>query len=134
MKVMVAMSGGVDSSVAAVLIKEQGYDAVCATIKLYHDEDVGLERSKSCCTMDDTHDARSVAFKLGLKFHVFNFTRDFNSSVIDKFIDEYQNGRTPNPCIDCNRYMKFERLFDRANLLGWTHTQSLYRLQQIYEV
>lgn len=117
MKVMVAMSGGVDSSVAAVLTKEMGYECIGATIKLYHDEDIGIPKSKTCCTMTDTHDARSVAFKLNIPFYVFNFTKDFSEKVIDKFVFEYENSRTPNPCIDCNRYMKFDRLFDRANIL-----------------
>ncbi len=120
-KAMIAMSGGVDSSVAAYLIKQQGYDAIGVTMKLFHNEDIGLKRTKTCCSLDDVEDARSVAFKLDIPYYVFNFTDNFESQVIDRFIKAYKNGATPNPCIDCNRYIKFEQLMLRAKQLSYAY-------------
>ena len=111
------MSGGVDSSVAAYLMKKDGYDCIGCTMKLYNNEDAGISRSRTCCSLDDVEDARSVAYKLGMPYYVFNFSYDFREKIIDKFIESYENGITPNPCIDCNRYMKFEKLFERAKIL-----------------
>lgn len=118
MKALIAMSGGVDSSVAAKLIKDRGFDCIGCTMKLYHNEDAGIPRSHTCCSLDDVQDAESVAYKLGIPYYVFNFSYDFKRKVIDKFVDSYMRGITPNPCIDCNRYMKFEKLFQRAQLLN----------------
>ena len=118
MKALIAMSGGVDSSVAAFLMKEQGYDLMGVTMKLFQNEDVGIPRAHSCCSLDDVEDARSVAYKLDIPYHVFNFSESFAQTVISRFIDAYENGRTPNPCIDCNRYLKFDRLYSRARELG----------------
>ena len=118
MKALIAMSGGVDSSLAAKLTKDKGFDCIGCTMKLYHNEDVGVERSRTCCSLDDVEDARSVAYKLGMPFYVFNFTDAFRDTVIRKFIESYENGITPNPCIDCNRYMKFDKLLERAKILG----------------
>ena len=117
MKALIAMSGGVDSSVAAKLMVDQGYACIGCTMKLYHNEDAGIPRSHTCCSLDDVEDARSVAYKLGIPYYVFNFTRDFKAKVIDKFVDSYLRGVTPNPCIDCNRYLKFAKLFERAQIL-----------------
>ena len=117
-KVLIAMSGGVDSSVAAFLMKEQGCQCIGATMKLFHNEDIGVKRTKTCCSLEDVEDARSVAFRLGIPYYVFNFSDDFNGQVIDRFIAAYERGATPNPCIDCNRYLKFERLYERARILG----------------
>lgn len=117
-KALIAMSGGVDSSLAAKLMKDKGFDCIGCTMKLYHNEDVGIERSRTCCSLDDVEDARSVAYKLGMPFYVFNFTEAFRDTVIRKFIKSYEKGITPNPCIDCNRYMKFDKLFERAKILG----------------
>lgn len=117
-KALIAMSGGVDSSLAAKIMMDRGYDCIGCTMKLYHNEDVGIERSRTCCSLDDVEDARSVAYNLGMPFYVFNFTDDFRDIVIRKFIESYENGITPNPCIDCNRYMKFEKLYERAKTLG----------------
>ena len=111
------MSGGVDSSVAAKLMVDDGFECIGCTMKLFHNEDVGLERSRTCCSLDDVADARRVAYKLGMSFYVFNFTAAFHDTVLRKFMECYQNGCTPNPCIDCNRYMKFGKLFDRAKML-----------------
>ena len=117
-KVLIAMSGGVDSSVAAFLMKEQGCQCIGATMKLFHNEDIGVKRTKTCCSLEDVEDARSVAFRLGIPYYVFNFSDDFKGQVIDRFIAAYERGATPNPCIDCNRYLKFERLYERARILG----------------
>ena len=117
-KALIAMSGGVDSSLAAKLMKDKGFDCIGCTMKLYHNEDVGIERSRTCCSLDDVEDSRSVAYKLGMPFYVFNFTDAFRDTVIRKFIESYENGITPNPCIDCNRYMKFDKLFERVKILG----------------
>ena len=117
-KVLIAMSGGVDSSVAAFLMKEQGCQCIGATMKLFHNEDIGVKRTKTCCSLEDVEDARSVAFRLGIPYYVFNFSDDFKGQVIDRFISAYERGATPNPCIDCNRYLKFERLYERARILG----------------
>lgn len=117
-KVLVAMSGGVDSSVAAVFLKEQGYDVIGVTMKLYDNEDINLCNEKTCCSLSDIEDARSVAYKIGIPYFVFNYKSEFKKSVIDKFVFSYKCGMTPNPCIDCNRYLKFEGLNERARVLG----------------
>ena len=116
-KAIIAMSGGVDSSVAALLMKQRGFDCIGATMKLFYNEDIGVEKKNACCSLDDVEDARSVAYSLGMKYYVFNFTENFKEQVIDRFINAYENGRTPNPCIDCNRYMKFDKLFSRMKEL-----------------
>jgi tRNA-specific 2-thiouridylase len=110
------MSGGVDSSVAAFLAKEQGYECSGITMKLFQGEE-GVPGNRSCCSLDDVLDARSVASSLGMPFYVFNFTEEFDKQVIGRFVESYQRGETPNPCIDCNRYMKFEKLLHRAKEL-----------------
>lgn len=112
-RAIIAMSGGVDSSVAAYIMKERGYDAIGATLRLFTNEDAGI-REKSCCSLSDVEDARAVAHRLGMEYYVFNFSDDFKTEVMDRFVDAYENGRTPNPCIDCNRYIKFKRLLQRA--------------------
>lgn len=117
-KVLIAMSGGVDSSVAASLMQQQGWDCIGATMTLYRNEDIGRSGSRTCCSLDDVEDARSVACKLGMPYYVFNFQEEFRCQVMDRFTDAYERGRTPNPCIDCNRYLKFRRLYDRAALMG----------------
>ncbi len=117
-KALIAMSGGVDSSVAAYIMKENGFDCVGCTMKLYSNDDAGVSKEKTCCSLDDVEDARSVAAKLGMPYYVFNFSDDFREKIICKFIRSYECGRTPNPCIDCNRYMKFAKLRERAEILG----------------
>lgn len=114
---LVAMSGGVDSSVSAALMKQRGFDCIGVMMKLRGSED-GAYTEKSCCTLDDAEDARSAAYKLGMKFYVFNFAEEFEKNVIDRFVGAYERGLTPNPCIDCNRYMKFGLLFERGKALG----------------
>ena len=117
-KALIAMSGGVDSSLAALLTKNAGLECVGCTMKLYSSEEIGLSRTHTCCSLDDVADARSVAYKIGIPYYVFNFTEDFQKKVIDRFVCSYECGLTPNPCIDCNRFMKFDKLFDRAKILG----------------
>ena len=119
-KVLVAMSGGVDSSVAALLLKEQGWDCVGCTMRLSCGEIAARELTdgKSCCSLDAVEDARSVAFRLGMPYHVFNFSDAFETDVIDPFVYSYTEGKTPNPCIECNRRLKFDRLYERAKILG----------------
>ena len=117
-KALIAMSGGVDSSVSAALMKEKGYECIGVTMKLYENEDAGIAREKTCCSLEDTEDAASVARSLDMPYYVLNFTDDFRCKVMEKFVQSYVNGITPNPCIDCNRYMKFEHLYRRGQELG----------------
>lgn len=113
-KALIAMSGGVDSSVAALLMQQKGYECVGATMKLFENEQAGVKREKTCCSLDDVEDARSVAYRLHMPYYVFNFTANFEKEVMDRFVHAYENGWTPNPCIDCNRYLKFGALLDWA--------------------
>ncbi len=115
------MSGGVDSSVAALLIKEAGYKALGCTMRLYTNEDAGVTTGRTCCSLDDVEDARSVARKIGIPYQVFNFTEDFRRDVMDRFVSCYEAGGTPNPCLDCNRFLKFDRLLRRADELGYRY-------------
>lgn len=113
-KVMLGMSGGVDSSVAALLLKQQGYDVLGVTMKLRPDEYMRESSSGGCCSLDDIDDARKVCYKLGIDHIVLNFTDLFSDKVIDYFVSEYLNGRTPNPCIACNTYIKFDAMLRKA--------------------
>lgn len=117
-RVLVAMSGGVDSSVAALLLKEKGYDCVGCTMKLYSSDVLPAKADKTCCSLDDVEDARSVAFRLEMPYYVLNLSDAFQEKVIEPFICSYMAGCTPNPCIDCNRYLKFDKLFERAKALS----------------
>ena len=117
-RVVVAMSGGVDSSVCAALLHQQGYDCVGVTMKLWDGPEAVEGRPKTCCTLDDVTDARRVAAQLGIPFYVANFKEAFARRVIDDFVSSYEQGYTPNPCARCNRYLKFEALQRRGLQLG----------------
>lgn len=116
-KAVIAMSGGVDSSVAAYLMKKDGFDCIGVTMKLFHNEDIEVSREKTCCSLDDVNDAQRVAFAMDMPHYVFNFSEEFREKVIDRFVSAYENGETPDPCIDCNRYLKFDKLYHRAREL-----------------
>ncbi len=113
-EILVAMSGGVDSSVAAALLQRQGHDVVGVTLKLW-----GGESDSGCCSVSDVDDARRVARRLGIDHHVFNFGEDFERHVIDPYVADHSAGRTPNPCVECNRHIKFDKLLRRADALGF---------------
>lgn len=114
MRVLVALSGGVDSSVAAALLLEEGHEVVAATMKLW-----GGASDSGCCSVADVDDARRAAQQLGVDHHVFNFTEDFDAHVVDPYVTSHASGRTPNPCVECNRHLKFDRFLRRAEQLGF---------------
>ena len=118
-KVVVGMSGGVDSSVAAYLLKEQGYDVIGVTMQIWQDEEPEqVEENGGCCGLSAVDDARRVAEVLGIPYYVMNFKKEFKQHVMDYFVEEYLHGRTPNPCIACNRFVKWESLLQRSLALG----------------
>jgi len=117
-KVVIGMSGGVDSSVAAYLLKEQGYDVIGVTMQVWQEDKEFEENEGGCCSLSAVNDARRVADRLDIPFYVLNFRDVFKKNVIDYFIDEYMEGRTPNPCIACNKYIKFDLFLQKALALG----------------
>ena len=118
-RVVVGMSGGVDSSVAALLLLEQGYEVIGVTMQIWQKEtEEALEENGGCCGLSAVEDARRVAAQLGIPYYVMNFRREFETSVMDYFAREYCQGRTPNPCIACNRYVKWEALLQRSLKIG----------------
>ncbi len=118
---LVAMSGGVDSSVAAYLMLADGYDCLGVTMRLFRNPDIGRSSAHPCCSQADIDDAAEVAFRLDIPHIVYDLTVPFRQQVMDKFVRCYNQGQTPNPCIDCNRYMKFEHLFLLAEEQGMRH-------------
>lgn len=118
-KVVVGMSGGVDSSVAAYLLKEEGYDVIGVTMQIWQDEEEQTqEENGGCCGLSAVDDARRVAQTLDIPYYVMNFKQEFKETVVDYFVSEYLNGRTPNPCNACNRYVKWEALLNKSLALG----------------
>ena len=117
-KALIAMSGGVDSSVAAFLTQQAGFDCIGVTMRLYDNAPDETSDSNTCCALEDVEDARSVARRLGMPFYAFNFKADFREKVIDRFVHCYECGLTPNPCIECNRHLKFDHLLRRGLELG----------------
>ena len=114
MKVLVGMSGGVDSSVAAALLRDQGHEVAGVTLKLW-----GGDSDTGCCSVADVDDARWAADRLGVDHHVFNFGAEFDRHVVEPYVDAHAQGRTPNPCVECNRHVKFDALLRRAVALGF---------------
>lgn len=117
MRALVAMSGGVDSSVAAALMKAEGHDVVGVTLKLWEGPK-GEMPTAGCCTLSDSEDARRVAAQLDIPYYVLDYTSHFRRGVVDRFIADYRHGRTPNPCIECNRTVKFDRLLEQSVAFG----------------
>ena len=117
-KVLVGMSGGVDSSVAAYLLKEQGYEVIGATMQIWQEDKEFEEREGGCCSLSAVDDARRVCDKLDIPFYVLNFRDSFKEKVIDYFVQEYIDGNTPNPCIACNKHLKFDELLRKARGIG----------------
>ena len=117
----VAMSGGVDSSVAALLLAQAGWACTGVTLRLYAGADAAPDGARTCCSLEDVEDARAVARRLGIRHYTFNFTEAFERDVIGRFVQGYLAGETPNPCIDCNKHIKFSALLRRAQLMGCTH-------------
>ncbi len=113
-EILVALSGGVDSTVAAALLVQEGHDVTGVTLKLW-----GGQTDSGCCSVSDVEDARRVAQQLGIDHHVFNFGDDFDRFVVDPYVADYAAGKIPNPCIECNRHIKFDKLFRRADALGF---------------
>ncbi|MQA00903.1 MAG: tRNA 2-thiouridine(34) synthase MnmA [Dehalococcoidia bacterium] len=118
-RVLVAMSGGVDSAVAAALLHQQGYEVVGVTLRLYTEPDeTALRSGRTCCGIEDVGDARAAAQRIGIPHYVLNMEREFQRSVVDGFVGAYAQGRTPNPCLACNQHVKFSTLLDRALAMG----------------
>ncbi|WMJ24441.1 tRNA 2-thiouridine(34) synthase MnmA [Paludicola sp. MB14-C6] len=126
------MSGGVDSSVACVLLKEN-YNLIGVTLKLHETDEIKLDKTKTCCSLLDVEDARSVAFALDFPYFVFNFGDKFEEQVINRFTQSYLNGETPNPCIDCNRYIKFDALMKRAEQLNQDYVATGHYARREYD-
>jgi len=132
-KVMVGMSGGVDSSVAAWLLKEQGYEVTGVTMMLFRSEEIGAEGESACCSLSGVEDAKAVARRMGVRHDTFDFSDCFRAQVLDRFADGYARGETPNPCIDCNRYLKFGRMLERAAQLGRDYVATGHYARRAYD-
>lgn len=133
-KVLVGMSGGVDSAVAASLLLDQGYEVLGVTLNLWDGEKAEeANMGKTCCSLEDVEDARSVAFNLGIPFYVLNMKELFQEKVVDYFIESYLKGETPNPCIACNRYIKFEAMLEKAISLGCDYISTGHYARKEYD-
>lgn len=132
-KCLIAMSGGVDSAVVAYLTKSKGIECVGATMKLLGGGGIQLDEQHACCNKEDIEDARKVCEKLGMEHFLYDFSEHFASKVVDKFVKAYETGSTPNPCIECNRYLKFERLFSEAKAQGCSHVATGHYVQVIFD-
>ncbi len=116
-KALIAMSGGVDSSVAALVMSERGFDCIGCTMRLYENDMIGEDLFGTCCSLKDTEDARSVTEKIGIPYYIFHYEKEFIDNVIEPFVCSYERGETPNPCIRCNKYLKFDILYKKAKEL-----------------
>lgn len=133
-RVVIGMSGGVDSSVAAYLLKQQGYDVIGVTMQIWQDKNRdAVIREGGCCSLSAVEDARRVCDKLDIPFYVMNFKQIFEKMVIDYFVDEYLEGRTPNPCIACNKFIKFDALLERAKALEADYVATGHYARIIYD-
>lgn len=128
-KVMMAMSGGVDSSVAAQLLKNQGYDVTGIFLNFWKDEKMGAKAENKCCSLESLLDAKAVANKIGIPLHSFNFAKEFKATVVDNFLEEYAAGRTPNPCVLCNKKIKIGLLLDYARNMGFDYVATGHYLK-----
>ncbi len=117
-KVVIGMSGGVDSSVAAWLLVQQGYEVIGVTMQIWQEDEETAQEEGGCCGLSAVDDARRVAWQLKIPYYVMNFRSEFKNKVMDYFVEEYLHGRTPNPCIACNRYVKWESLLKRSMDIG----------------
>ena len=129
----IAMSGGVDSSVAAWLVQQAGYETAGVTLKLYDNEDIGICNDKTCCSQRDIEDAKLVADRMGMQHYVLNYRQEFIDNVIQRFVDAYCRGETPNPCIDCNKYIKFGKLCQAVKGMDFTHIATGHYAQIVYD-
>ncbi len=118
-RALIAMSGGVDSSVAAYVMKERGFECMGCTMRLYENDMIGEDLFGTCCSLNDTQDARAVCEKIGIEYNIYHYEAEFKEKVIEPFVCSYERGETPNPCIRCNRYLKFDLLYKKANELGY---------------
>ena len=120
-KALIAMSGGVDSSVAAALMVDKGYDCMGCTMRLYENDMVGKDLFDTCCSLADTQDARAVCDRLGIDYQIFHYEAEFRENVIEPFVCSYERGETPNPCIRCNKYLKFDILYQKGREMGFDY-------------
>lgn len=118
---LIAMSGGVDSSVAARLMADRGYECMGCTMRLYENDMIGEDLFGTCCSLKDTQDARAVCDRIGIPYNIYHYEAEFRDKVIEPFVCSYEKGETPNPCIRCNRYLKFDSLYNKARELGYNY-------------